>query len=312
LTLSTPDGLEPSQESARAPQPASTAIVERRSWLWTLRTAWQTYRQDTAAVIALGYFLVIVALTLLAPFISPHAPNDAVTWRHALPGDEGLLLGADGDGRDVLSRLLWGGRVSLLIAIVPCLLAMAASLALGVGAGFVGGWVDHTTMRILDMFFAFPLVLLAILIASVLSPGLMTVMVAIFIALIPYIARVVRAATLSVKAQPYIEAARAGGATTWVLITRYVLPNVLAPAVVYTTTLMGLIMVVGAGLSFLGLGPQPPTADWGVMVADGRVVLSKAPHVTILPGIVIVTVAVSFAFIGDGMRDALDPRTRVR
>lgn len=284
----------------------------RRSLLWTLHTAWLAYRQDRAAVIALAYMLIVVVLTLLAPWISPYPPDDAVTWRHALPGEEGLLLGADGDGRDVLSRLLWGGRVSLLIAIVPGLLAMAVSLVLGIGAGFTGGWVDQTTMRILDMFFAFPLVLLAIFVASILSPGLMTILIAIFVALIPYITRVVRAATLSVKAQPYVEAARAGGATRWALLTRYVLPNVLAPSLVYTTTLMGLIMVVGAGLSFLGLGPQPPTADWGVMVADGRAVLSKAPHVTIIPGIVIVTVALSFAFIGDGLRDALDPRTRVR
>ena len=308
MTASAPDDLT----AVTGAKQSTSEEPDRRSLVWTLKTGWQAYRQDKAAVIALTYLLIVIALTLLAPWISPHAPDDAVTWRHALPGEEGLLLGADGDGRDVLSRLLWGGRVSLLIAVVPGLLAMAVSLVLGIGAGFSGGWIDQTTMRILDMFFAFPLVLLAIFIASILSPGLITIMIAIFVGLIPYIARVVRAATLTVKAQPYMEAARAGGATRWALITRYVLPNVMAPALVYTTTLMGLIMVVGAGLSFLGLGPQPPTADWGVMVADGRAVLSKAPHVTIIPGIVIVTVALSFAFVGDGLRDALDPRSRVR
>jgi ABC-type dipeptide/oligopeptide/nickel transport system permease subunit len=167
-------------------------------------------------------------------------------------------------------------------------------------------------MRVLDIFFAFPLVLMAIVVAGILEPGVATVIIAITIGLVPYITRLVRTTTVSVKQQPYIEAARAGGAGVPTIVTRYVLPNMLAPVIVYATTLIGLMMVVGSGLSFLGLGVQPPDADWGIMVSEGRAVLKKAPHATAFPGLVIVVVSLAFSFVGDGLRDALDPRARLR
>ena len=276
----------------------------------TLASAWRAYCRDRSSVIALGFLVVVAGASLLAPLIAPYDPSEAVTFRHAAPFSEGLVLGADGDGRDVLSRLLWGGRMSLMVAVLPTLLALALSLAIGIAAGYFGKWSDHVAMRVLDMVFAFPLVLLAIVIASMLSPGVLTVTVAITVALTPYITRLVRTTTQSVKGLPFIEAAHAAGASELTIVTRYILPNVVAPALVYATTLMGFMIVVGAGLSFLGLGTQPPDADWGVMVADGRVVLRKAPHVTIIPGVMIILVSLSFAFVGDGLRDALDPRTR--
>lgn len=275
-----------------------------------LAGAWRAYCRDRSSVIALGFLVVVAGASLLAPLIAPYDPSDAVTFRHAAPFSEGLVLGADGDGRDVLSRLLWGGRISLMVAVLPTLLALSFSLAIGIAAGYFGKWSDHVAMRILDMVFAFPLVLLAIVIASMLSPGVLTVTVAIMVALTPYITRLVRTTTQSVKGLPFIEAAHAAGASELTIVTRYILPNVIAPALVYATTLMGFMIVVGAGLSFLGLGTQPPDADWGVMVADGRVVLRKAPHVTIIPGVMIILVSLSFAFVGDGLRDALDPRSR--
>ena len=276
----------------------------------TLAGAWRAYCRDRSSSVALGFLLIVAGASLLAPLIAPHDPSEAVTFRHAAPFSEGLVLGADGDGRDVLSRLMWGGRISLLIAVVPTLLALVLSLAIGIAAGYFGKWSDHFAMRVLDMVFAFPLVLLAIVIASMLSPGVLTVTIAIMVALTPYITRLVRTTTLSIKGLPFIEAAHAAGASELAIVTRYILPNVLAPALIYTTTLMGFMIVVGAGLSFLGLGTQPPDADWGVMVADGRVVLRKAPHVTIIPGVMIILVSLSFAFVGDGLRDALDPRSR--
>jgi len=181
---------------------------------------------------------------------------------------------------------------------------------LGISAGYLGGVVDQAIMRTLDVLFAFPLVLLAIAIAGVLQPGVATQIVAIMVVLVPYISRIARTATLQVKEQPYIEAARAGGAGEAAIIVRYVFPNMISPVLVYTTTLIGLMIVVGSGLSFLGLGVQPPAADWGIMVSDGRVVLSKAPHVTIFPGLVIVLVSLAFNFVGDGLREALDTKTR--
>ena len=198
------------------------------------------------------------------------------------------------------------------MGIAPTLLAMFISMVLGVIAGYVGGWLDQLIMRILDIFFAFPLVLLAIAIAGMLEPGLMTIVLAITIALIPYISRLVRTTTLTVKEQAYIEAARAAGAGNVAIIVKYIYPNMFAPVLVYTTTIIGLMMVVGSGLSFLGLGVQPPEADWGTMVADGRAVLRRAPHVTVFPGLLIVFTALAFNFIGDGLRDALDPRARRR
>ena len=276
----------------------------------TLAGTWRAYCRDRSSVIALAFLLVVAGASLLAPLIAPHDPSDAITFRHAAPFSEGLVLGADGDGRDVLSRLLWGGRISLMVAVLPTLLALSFSLAIGIAAGYFGKWSDHVAMRVLDMVFAFPLVLLAIVIASMLSPGILTVTIAIMVALTPYITRLVRTTTQSVKGLPFVEAAHAAGASELTIVTRYILPNVAAPALVYATTLMGFMIVVGAGLSFLGLGTQPPDADWGVMVADGRVVLRKAPHVTIIPGVMIILVSLSFAFVGDGLRDTLDPRSR--
>ncbi len=272
---------------------------------------WAAFARDRAAVVSLVFLVLVLLAALFAPYISPHDPYDAVKqMRNAPPGSAGFLLGADSNGRDILTRLLWGGRISLLVGILPTLSAMMISLLLGISAGYLGGVVDQAIMRTLDVLFAFPLVLLAIAIAGVLQPGVATQIVAIMVVLVPYISRIARTATLQVKEQPYIEAARAGGAGEAAIIVRYVFPNMISPVLVYTTTLIGLMIVVGSGLSFLGLGVQPPAADWGIMVSDGRVVLSKAPHVTIFPGLVIVLVSLAFNFVGDGLREALDTKTR--
>jgi peptide/nickel transport system permease protein len=271
--------------------------------------AWSAFAEDRAALVSLAFLLTVTLLAVFAPYFSPYDPYEAVnTMRNAPPGSEGFLFGADSNGRDILTRLIYGGRISLLVGFVPTFLAMAISLVLGLAAGYFGGWIDHAIMRTLDVFFAFPLVLLAISIAGVLKPGVGTEILAIMVVLVPYISRIVRTSTISVTALPYIEAARAGGAGQWAIVSRYVLPNMISPVIVYTTTLVGLMIVVGSGLSFLGLGVQPPAADWGAMVAEGRVVLRKAPHVTVFPGLLIVGVALAFNFIGDGLRDALDPK----
>ena len=272
---------------------------------------WAAFARDRAAVVSLVFLVLVLLAAVFAPYISPHDPYDAAReMRNAPPGSAGFLFGADSNGRDILTRLLWGGRISLLVGILPTLSAMVISLLLGISAGYLGGVVDQAIMRTLDVLFAFPLVLLAIAIAGVLQPGVATQIVAIMVVLVPYISRIARTATLQVKEQPYIEAARAAGAGETAIIVRYVFPNMISPVLVYTTTLIGLMIVVGSGLSFLGLGVQPPAADWGIMVSDGRVVLSKAPHVTIFPGLVIVLVSLAFNFIGDGLREALDTKSR--
>jgi ABC-type dipeptide/oligopeptide/nickel transport system permease subunit len=292
---------------AIAPTGASTGVRRRTSG----GRVWAAFQRDRAAATSLFFLLFVILATLAAPWISPSDPYDAVnSLRNAPPGTPGFLLGADSDGRDVLSRLIWGGRISLTVGVVPSVSAMLISLLLGTVTGYFGGWVDHVVMRVLDVFFAFPLVLLAIAIAGAFEPGLVTEILAIMIVLIPYISRLVRSSTVSVKELPFIEAAKAGGATPFDILVRYVLPNILTPVIAYTTTLIGLMIVVGSGLSFLGLGIQPPAADWGTMVSDGRVALKTAPHITIFPGILIGLVSLAFNFLGDGLTAMLDPRAR--
>jgi ABC-type dipeptide/oligopeptide/nickel transport system permease subunit len=295
------------QAIAIAPTAASAGMRHRTSG----GRVWVAFQRDRAAATSLFFLLFVILATLAAPWISPSDPYDAVnSLRNAPPGTPGFLLGADSDGRDVLSRLIWGGRISLTVGVVPSVSAMLISLLLGTITGYFGGWVDHIVMRVLDVFFAFPLVLLAIAIAGAFEPGLVTEILAIMIVLIPYISRLVRSSTVSVKELPFIEAAKAGGATPLDILVRYVLPNILTPVIAYTTTLIGLMIVVGSGLSFLGLGIQPPAADWGTMVSDGRVALKTAPHITIFPGILIGLVSLAFNFLGDGLTAMLDPRAR--
>ncbi len=278
-----------------------------------LARAWSAFARDRAALVSLIFLVLVILVAVLADFVSPHDPFEAERMmRNKPPLTEGYLLGSDSNGRDILTRLFYGGRISLLVGFLPTFLATLASLLLGLLAGYFRGWIDQLIMRVLDAFFAVPLVLLAIAIAGVLQPGVVTEIIAITVVLIPYISRIVRTSTLGVTAQPYIEAARAGGAGHGAIILRYVLPNMISPVIVYSTTLVGLMIVVGSGLSFLGLGVQPPAADWGTMVSDGRVVMTKAPHATIFPGLVIVLVALAFNYLGDGLRDALDPRAGMR
>jgi ABC-type dipeptide/oligopeptide/nickel transport system permease subunit len=271
----------------------------------------RVFVRDRQAVVGLVIIAIAGGAALAAPLISPWDPLAAAGVERLSPiGTRGHLLGTDEQGRDILSRLIWGGRASLLVGILPTVAAGIVALGLGLLAGYAGGAVDHVIMRALDVFFAFPLVLLAIAIVGVIGPGMHNQMFALGVVLVPYSTRVVRTATLSVKPLEYVEAARALGASRGRLIGRHLLPNVLPPLLVYTSTLVGMMIVASAGLSFLGLGVQPPTPDWGVMVGNGRLVLYRAAHVATIPGIVIVVAALAFNFVGDGLREALDPRAR--
>jgi peptide/nickel transport system permease protein len=276
-----------------------------------LAQAARMYARDRQAMLGLLIIAIVGGAALLAPLISPWDPLTASGVERLAPiGTPGHVLGTDEQGRDILSRLIWGGRASLLVGILPTVTAGALALALGLMAGYLGGVLDHVIMRALDVFFAFPLVLLAIAIVGVIGPGMGNQMFALAVVLVPYSTRVVRTATLSVKPLEFVEAARALGGSSGRLIGRHLLPNVLPPLLVYTSTLVGMMIVASAGLSFLGLGVQPPTPDWGVMVGNGRLVLYRAAHVATIPGIVIVVTALAFNFVGDGLREALDPRAR--
>ncbi|MGN9839720.1 ABC transporter permease [Nonomuraea sp. H19] len=295
------------ENETTAPPAGRVAAPRRRS---RLRMALRAMARNKLAAVAAVLILAVMAVSALAPLIAPFDPLVGDTGRRLAPiGTPGHPLGLDGQGRDVLSRLIWGGRYSLTVAIVPVLCAVPVALLIGIGAGYFGGRVGDAAMRALDVVFAFPLVLLAIAIAAVLGPGLRNVMLAIWVTLIPYMARVVYTSTVQEAQKEYIEAARAAGATQSQVLRGQLLPNVLSPLVVYGTTLCGVMITTAAGLSFLGVGVTPPAPDWGVMTSDGREVLLEGhPSVATIPGLAILVVSVAFNLLGDGIRDALDPR----
>jgi peptide/nickel transport system permease protein len=268
-------------------------------------------RRDRVAM-AGAIFLVLVALvSLLAPVLAPHDPLETnLSMRLVPPGTPGYPLGADELGRDMLSRLIWGGRISLLIGFSAVMVAMILGVAIGLLAGYFGSWTDSVIMRLVDILMAFPAILLAITIVASLGPGLRNAMLAVSIVGIPYYVRIVRGNTLSLREQEYIQAARVTGASDGRIMFRHVFPNTLAPLIVAATLDVGWFIMAAAGLSFLGLGAQPPTAEWGVMLSTGRQFIRNAPHLSILPGSAIFLVVLALNFLGDGLRDALDPRLR--
>jgi ABC-type dipeptide/oligopeptide/nickel transport system permease subunit len=287
--------------------PATAAPIRHTDSRW--REGWRRYASDRSAVVGLVIVASVILAAIFAPFVAPFDPNFQFEGlRRAAPGVEGHLLGTDEVGRDILSRLIYGGRLSLFVSMTPTAIAAAIALVLGLVAGFIAGKTDQVIMRGLDVFFAFPVVLLAILIAGVLGPGPRNQIIAIVFILVPYMARVVRTQVVSLRNQDFVEAARATGAGPGEIVWHELLPNVIGPLVVYATVLVGFMILVAAGLSFFGLGANPPASDWGYMVNTGKGVISSAPHVVLMPSIVIVLVALAFNFVGDGLRNVLDPQ----
>ncbi len=269
-------------------------------------------RRIGRAEFALFIVGIVVVAAIFAPFLAPFDPDVGDgALRLAPPGTPGHLLGLDGQGRDLLSRLIWGARLSLIASIVPVSAAFLVSLVLGLLAAFSRRRIGELIMRGIDILFAFPMILFAIAIAAILGPGLMTIVATIALSLVPYMTRVVYAAAVAELGRDYLEAARLLGASRSVILFSELLPNALSPAVIYATTLIGPMIGFSSGLSFLGLGIQPPAADWGRMTVDGVAVFAQgAPHVVIAPGIAIIVVSLAFNWLGSGMRDWLDPHHR--
>ncbi len=268
-------------------------------------------RQNVAVMAGLGILLLFGGLAALAPALQLADPNQISTTNRL----HGFLspahpLGTDEFGRDLLSRLIWGGRVSLLAGLGSMLGALVAGTAIGLAAGFYGGRLDHWIMRGTEILMAFPYILLAIALVAALGPGLFHAMIAVTIVGFPIYIRLIRGAVLAIRESDYVQAARAMGARNGRILALHILPNVLAPIIVTGTLDIGAKIVATSGLSFLGLGTQPPTADWGTMLANGQQFLSVAPHVATLPGMAVFVVVLSFNLVGDWLRDALDPRLR--
>ena len=270
--------------------------------------AWLRFRKNRLALIGLALVLMLVLAATLAPWLALHDPTrQSLIEKRARPGAK-YLLGADEFGRDILSRVIYGSRVALLVGVVSVLIALAGGLVLGTAAGFTGGWLDTVVMRVVEILLAFPYLLLALAIVAMLGPGVLNTTLAVGIWGVPAVTRMVRGSVLALRETEYVGAARALGAPAPAVLRRHVLPNILPGLVVYATLFMANAILLEAALSFLGLGVQPPTASWGLMVSTGRDVLLVAPHVATVPGLAIMVAVLGFNLVGDGLRDALDPR----
>jgi dipeptide transport system permease protein len=280
------------------------------------REFWMAFSANRGAVMGLGVVVVLLLLALFAPWVAPHAPdltNPAAflkppawqaggAWQHP--------LGTDAIGRDILSRLIWGARLSLSIGVAVVLISVAVGIALGLVAGFARGIAEITIMRLMDIILTLPSLLLAIVIVAILGPGLVNAMLAVAIVVLPHYVRITRAAVISEVAKDYVTAARVSGAGTLRLMFSEVLPNCAAPLIVQASLGVSTAILDAAALGFLGLGAQPPAPEWGTMLADAREFVLRAWWVVTFPGLMILVAVLAFNLLGDGLRDALDPKLK--
>jgi len=267
-------------------------------------------KRNRLAMAGLAVLAVFLLCALLAPFLTPYSPTATNFGRVLEAPSEDHILGTDELGRDVFARILYGSRISLAIGVISVGIGMLVGVPAGALSGFYGGKFDLFTQRIIDIMIAFPGILLAIVVVTVLGVGVENVMIATGIASIPIYTRLVRGSVLSVKKQGYVAAARALGIGNFRIIVRHVLPNCLGPIIVQSTFQFATAILWAAGLGFLGLGAQPPTPEWGAMLSKGREYIRVAHHLTTYPGLAILLMILGFNLLGDGLRDAMDPKSR--
>jgi oligopeptide transport system permease protein len=314
--------------TAQQQRSAEFNIVRKQRSLW--RDALWRLSRNRAALVGLAVILIAALIAVLAPWISPYGPYDQNTpkslmepiWTKAFGSkftDPGYIFGSDQLGRDILTRLMWASRVSLIVGLVPVTIILAVGMTIGMLAGYVGGWVDNVLMRLTDVVYAFPDLLFVIIIVATLrntalgdaSDGLLIIFVGVAVVSWVGLARLVRGQVLQMKHREFVEAARAIGAGPGRIMLKHILPNVLAPIIVFVAFAIPGAMLTEAVLSFLGIGIRPPTATWGVMINEGFVVFSTTPWPVLLPALCISIVLLAFTFVGDGLRDALDPRMKI-
>jgi len=282
----------------------------------TLAEFWFYFAENRGAVFALGVLVALVAIAVFAPVIAPHAPNlqnrsDLLLPPFCLQGSNvSYLLGTDAVGRDILSRLIYGARYSLFIGLFVVAAALIVGIVVGLVVGFFRGWIDTVVMRVMDVILAFPALLLALVLVAILGPGLINAMIAIAVTLQPHFVRLTRAAVLTEAGKDYVVAARVAGARPLRLMTRTILPNCLPPLIVQATLSFSDAILGAAALGFLGMGAQPPTPEWGTMLAEAREFILRAWWVVTFPGLAILTTVLAINLVGDGLRDALDPRLK--
>ncbi|MBV1695442.1 MAG: ABC transporter permease [Hyphomicrobiales bacterium] len=281
------------------------AAVIRSPGYWS--TVWRRFRRDPVAVGALIVIVLLFLMAILAPYIAPHDPYHGMTLRRLRPpGTEGYPLGTDELGRDMLTRLIYGARLSLFMGVTPVFLALIIGSAIGIAAGYVGGLLNTVLMRTIDVFFAFPSVLLAIALSGALGAGITNGLISLTVVFIPPIARVAESVTTGMRNRDFVEAARASGAGALSIIRHHILGNVLGPIFVYAMSLVAVSMILASGLSFLGLGVKPPEPEWGLMLNTLRTALYTQPLLCALPGMMIFLTSISFNLLTDGLRSAMD------
>lgn len=285
--------------------PAPAIAPEKGRGYWA--GVWQRLRYDYVTLFCIALIGVIVLLSILAPWIAPYDPDKSSIANRLRPVfHENYFLGTDEQGRDLLSRLLWGGRVSLTMGILPVVIATIVGGGFGIVAGYYGGRVNMVIMRTMDVFFAFPSVLLAVAISGSLGGGIQNQLITLTVVLIPPLCRVAETATSQVRNMDFVDAARASGASTYSILTKHVLVNILSPVLVYASTLISAAILLASGLSFLGLGVSPPTADWGLMLSTLRQSIYVNPIVCAIPGVAILITSIAFNLVSDGLRQAMD------
>lgn len=286
--------------------PPVAARPVRSPW----REFFRRFRHERLAIAAGLFLLVLVLSAVFAPFVAPFDPNEP-DYMQILQGPSAAhWVGTDAYGRDILSRIIYGARISLAIGFLSVSLGGLVGVVLGLISGFYGGWIDSIIMRVCDVLLAFPGILLAIGVIAILGPGIDNVIYAVAVFSVPVFARLVRGSTLALKQAVYIDAARAIGVKNTMIMLRHLLPGTLPSVIVYFSMRIGTAILTAASLSFIGLGAQPPSPEWGAMLADGRGYIGVATHVTLYPGLAIFITVLAFNVLGDGLRDALDPKLR--
>jgi peptide/nickel transport system permease protein len=281
-------------------------LAPRRPWVLATRAL----LRNKAAVFGLFIIAVLTALALLAPLLSPYDPNQQNLTAALQPPSGEHYFGTDNLGRDIFSRILFGGRISLMVGVLAVSLAVVVGVPLGLISGFLGGWVDMGIQRVADIMLSFTTFLLALALVAVLGVGLQNVIIAAGVGVIPQFIRLARGLALSLREQTYVEAATAFGVSNFAILRRHILRNALTPIIVYATLNVGVTILVAAGLGFLGLGVQPPTAEWGTMLGEGRQYILNSSYMATFPGLAIFFAVLGFNLLGDGLRDALDPNLR--
>lgn len=277
-----------------------------RSW----KTFYRKLRKNKAAMVGGILILLFIVIAIIGPFLTTYEPNATNVMNKLQPPSAEHWFGTDHQGRDIFSRIIHGMSLTLFVGFSSVALGATVGVFLGLISGYYGGRTDSIIMRTMDILLAFPGILLALAIVSVLGGSLINVIIAVAIFSIPIFSRIVRASTMEVKKMEYVDAIKALGAPDYIILTKHVLPNIMSPIIVQATLNIATAILSASGLSFLGMGAQPPTPEWGAMLSDGRNYIFDAPHVGAFPGLAIVIVVLAFNIMGDGLRDALDPKMK--